>query len=342
MTTKCTIPRVSHILDDFIIVSSPDAALASRELSTFLQLANDIKIPIKESKTCLPSTCAIVHGMEMDTNTMEIRLPADKLQKASSQLSAIKSKRRVKLATIQSIVGLLNFACKAIIPGRSFLRRLIDLTKGAKFQHHHISVSAGARADIAVWEQFLQKFNGKTLMLDFRWQTSQNLDLFTDAAGSVGCAGFCGKQWFALSWPMGWSALGITFLELFPIVVAVITWSENFTNNCITFHTDNLAVTHIINNQTSKNPAVMVLVRKLVTACMIHNILFRAEYVPGLLNDTADALSRLQFQKARQLAPWLDPTPTPVPQHVHPENLQLRPSWLRPSPKEPKNRTNML
>ena len=67
MTSKCKIPTVSHILADFIILSAPDADLAPRGVSTFLQLAKDIKIPIQESKTCLPSTCALVHGMARDT-----------------------------------------------------------------------------------------------------------------------------------------------------------------------------------------------------------------------------------------------------------------------------------
>ncbi len=67
MTSQCKIPTVSHILADFIILSAPDADLAPRGVSTFLQLAKDIKIPIQESKTCLPSTCALVHGMARDT-----------------------------------------------------------------------------------------------------------------------------------------------------------------------------------------------------------------------------------------------------------------------------------
>ena len=39
-------------------------------------------------------------------------------------------RRKVTLVELQSLLGLLNFACKVIRPGRAFLRRLINLTCG--------------------------------------------------------------------------------------------------------------------------------------------------------------------------------------------------------------------
>ena len=44
----------------------------------------------------------------------------------------------------------------------------------------------------------------------------------------------------------------ITLLELYPIVLAVPTWSASLANQCICFHTDNYALISIINQQTSR------------------------------------------------------------------------------------------
>jgi hypothetical protein len=41
-----------------------------------------------------------------------------------------KSKRSITLRELQSLLGLLNFACSVIIPARAFLRRLFGLTIG--------------------------------------------------------------------------------------------------------------------------------------------------------------------------------------------------------------------
>ena len=66
------------------------------------------------------------------------------------------------------------------------------------------------------------------------------------------------------------------FSELFPIVLALEIWVENLKNKCVTLHSDNYAVVHIINRQTSKDPDIMVLVRRLVLICMRLNLLVRS------------------------------------------------------------------
>ena len=54
----------------------------------------------------------------------------------------------------------------------------------------------------------------------------------------------------------------ITFLELFPVVVALNIWGADLKNNKILFHIDNMSVAIIINKKSSKSPRVMTLVRK--------------------------------------------------------------------------------
>ena len=195
--TKFHAMHITHILDDFIMISPPQSPAAHLDLKNFHKMAKSINVPIKDSKTCLPSTCAIVHGVEIDTVNMETRLPLDKLEKARHQLSQVVSKRRITPRTLQYLIGFLNFACKVIVPRRPFLRRLIDLTKGIRHRHHHVTITAESHADIFAWQDFLENHNGKALMLDYHWQSSQKLSLFSDAAGSVGFAAYFGSHWFA-------------------------------------------------------------------------------------------------------------------------------------------------
>ena len=67
----------------------------------------------------------------------------------------------------------------------------------------------------------------------------------------------------------------------------------------------------------------MKLVRQLVLACLKYNILFRSRHIPGYQNVIADHLSRLQIDKARQMAPWLDVAPARIPESLRPEVLLL-------------------
>ena len=133
----------------------------------------------------------------------------DKLHKCHSLLTAFYVRRKVTLKELQSLVGLLNFICSVIRPGRAFLRRLIDLTVGLKRPHHHVRLTKDAKADLQVWQRFVSGFNGRAFFLDDLWITSTTLGLFTDAAGSLGYGAVFGKQWFYGPWPESWCSLNI-------------------------------------------------------------------------------------------------------------------------------------
>ena len=65
----------------------------------------------------------------------------------------------------------------------------------------------------------------------------------------------------------------------------------------------------------------MASVRKLVSICLHHNILFKAKHIRGIHNNLADALSRLQVQTFEHLGPaHMDPLPTDTLQHLQPQN----------------------
>ena len=68
----------------------------------------------------------------------------------------------------------------------------------------------------------------------------------------------------------------------------------------------------------------MAFLRKLVSICLRHNILFKAKHIQGVRNRLADALSRLQVQTFRHLAPpQMDSLPTEIPQSLQPQNWVL-------------------
>ena len=108
----------------------------------------------------------------------------------------------------------------------------------------------------------------------------------------------------------------MTFLELFPVVVAISVWGPLLANKKILFHNDNQAVVQIINKKSSKSPQIMALVRKFVLDTLHFNIIFRAEYIDNKINAIADSISRCQWWRFRSLAPQADPVRTPLPSDI--------------------------
>lgn len=80
-------------------------------------------------------------------------MPEDKLQKCHLLLESFRKRRKVTLRELQSLIGLLNFTCSVIVPGRAFLRRLIDLTVGVRRPHHRIRLSKETKHDMEVWQK---------------------------------------------------------------------------------------------------------------------------------------------------------------------------------------------
>ena len=112
----------------------------------------------------------------------------------------------------------------------------------------------------------------------------------------------------------------ILLLELFPIVIALYLFGNELSGKCIVLHTDNKALVHVLNNQSSKCTQTMNLVRKL----LLMNINIRAEHIPGCKNITADCLSRLKVEDARRATPGLNKNPLAIPHKLQPCYL-LRP-----------------
>ena len=241
-------------------------------------------VPIAHEKTLGPLTTLQFAGIELDSVRQEARLPSEKIHKCRALLHQFAQKRSVTLCELQSLIGLLNFCCSVAAPGREFLRRLIDLTAGVTRPHHHIPFNTEAKNYIQMWLQLLQNFNGQAFFLSERWDTSSTLELYTDAAASKGYGAIFGKHWFYGPFPIAWHSLNISFLELFPITLAVHIWGATMANSCVLFFTDNAALVDIINKQTSKHKQVMILTRDLVLSCSKYNILFRASHVPGFKN----------------------------------------------------------
>ncbi|XP_048587466.1 uncharacterized protein LOC125570208 [Nematostella vectensis] len=317
------ITNMLHLLDDFLIVA-PSAELCQRQLGVFLDLCAYLGIPMAPEKTCGPSPALSFAGIELDTIQMEARLPQDKLDKCITLITEFLRRKKVSLRELQSLVGLLNFACSVVIPGRAFLRRLINLTIGIKAPHHKIRLTKAAKEDLNVWLVFLSSFNGCSFFLDDYWSNSQKLRLYTDAAGSLGFGAIFGNEWCYGSWPSSWLDKNIATLEFYPIVLGLQLWGHLMQNKCVLFFTDNEALVHVINKQSCQDKSLMFFVRKLVLICLQNNILFKAKHIPGVQNTLADRLSRLQADAFKRLAPdSMNTTPVDIPQEWLPQNWQL-------------------
>lgn len=86
----------------------------------------------RKKKPVYPTTTLSFWGLGFDTVCFQVRLPQDKLEQLKSEINKFQNKKSATHRELQSLIGMLNFACNVVPPGRTFLRRLINLTIGLK------------------------------------------------------------------------------------------------------------------------------------------------------------------------------------------------------------------
>lgn len=142
--------------------------------------------------------------------------------------------------------------------------------------------------------------------------------MYTDAGAIFG------HNWCYGRWPDNWIGKNIAILEFYAIVLSLSLWADQLCNQCVLFFTDNEALVHVINEQSCRDPSLMSFVRKMVSICLQHNILFKAKHIPGVQNTLADSLSRLQVASFKKMAPVsMCQSPTEIPPHLLPQNWPM-------------------
>lgn len=309
------ISNIIHLLDDFLTV---DAASEDgyRTMALLTMIFKQLSIPLSIKKTIGPLTELEFLGIILDSVNMQAKLPADKVQRLTDMLKTFCQMKFCTKLKLLSLLGHMSFASKVIVPGRSFMSYLLELTCGLQNNHDIVYFSNDCRQDMKMWLHFLEKWNGVSFFID-SVVTNEDIELYTDASSTKGFGGYLAGRWFQDTWPSELATnsletkLSMALLELYPIVMAAVLWGSEWTKKRIIFHCDNMATVQILRKGRSKRSSIMLLMRRLTWCAAIHNFSFYSEHIPGAKNEISDALSRFQEERFRRLAPYAEKEPVP-------------------------------
>lgn len=288
----------------------------NENLDIYLGICAEINLPTSAEKTVRATPIIVFLGMLIDGRKRLIGVPQDKVCKALNQLDGIHSSKKTKVLDLQRITGLLNFFTRAIVPGRSFTRRLYAHFANPKLmQHHHVRVTNEIRYDLGMWREFLRQ-DDKVLrpFIDFDGQDPLDMPFTSDAAKSakLGYAScfrsdssnvfyYCYSRWepgFLEKWDPS-----VQFLELFGLSVGILLFSPFLRNTRSKIYCDNQAVVHMVNNGSSGCKHCMILIRLITLTAMQYNVKFVVKYIQSKQNSLSDSLSRLNFAEFKKLIP---------------------------------------
>lgn len=283
-------------LDDFLIIG--ESLQACRlAFDTLLELLQELGFRINWQKVVPPTQKLVFLGIEINSLSRQISLPPTKLAEFVDLLACFHKKTHASMHQLQQLAGKLNWACRVIHGGRTFLRRILELMNKLPTAKGKIRLNRDCKADLSWWYRFIQTFNGTRFFLDDIPVT----DLSTDSSTEGGGAYFRG-DWFYVNWRLDFPAaniLHINYKEILAALLAIQRWAPCWRNSRVILYSDSQTAVSILNKGTCKEPLVMSALRETFWLSAHFNFHLTARHIPGKQNTMADKISRLHEQTHR-------------------------------------------
>ena len=308
-----------NYIDDFLFCIESEE-LCNWMVRQFLQICKTIGVPVALEKTEWAMPLITFLGILLNGKTYTLGVPQDKRNKAIGLIRWMINKKNATILNIQRLTGILNFLHRAIVPGRTFTRRMYDkLTwcdnKGNKLkQFHHIRLDREFIEDCKVWLNFLEEYSNSysNLCHPFidlnKTIEAETLNFYSDSLASekLGMGTIFDNHWIVAAWGKDFildNKPCIQFLELYALVAAIFTWKDRLRNMRIRVYCDNIGAKNAVNNSSSGCAKCMILLRLLVKNNLQYNRRIWVKYVKSKDNVLCDALSRFQFDRFWKNAP---------------------------------------
>lgn len=276
-------------IDDFLIVA-PTYERCYEALLTLIRLLRRLGFAISWPKVVGPTQRITFLGVEIDTVSSTLSLGVEKLAKLQQQLSFFYKRKRASKLQLQSLAGLLNWACNAIRGGKFFLRHVLDSIANLQHARHKTLLSSGFKRDVLWWLTYLQRFNG-VVYFDEQAKEHVHVDACTVAAGA-----FWQGQWrysvFACDIPAA-ESLHINYKEVLAVTEAVRCWAPKWRGKTVVVHTDSTVTKSVINKGRARNSLINAHLRRMFWICAQYDCRLYAISVAGCVNIFADTISRL-------------------------------------------------
>ena len=123
-------------------------------MGSFKQVCQEIGMPVSPEKAEGPVQVIQFLGLTIDTVLMVIKVMDDKRADILKILTKMVWKRKATSLDLQSLVGKLNFLCKAVPAEKPFIQNVYQSFAGIP-QDRHIDLKGNLLADLRMWKSFL-------------------------------------------------------------------------------------------------------------------------------------------------------------------------------------------
>jgi hypothetical protein len=329
---------VWHYLDDFLVAAigteecklDLDAAVATLEL---------VGMEVNFDKvTKVPLAVEIYLGLEVDCIERVVRIPAKRMRVLKRLLEKWTGKVSCTKKQAEVLLGVLNFAAKAIRGGRAHMRRMYDTLHGqperdaeeqrmlwedwklqqdeADWEEEDVKLFPEAKEgsiialgvewhlDLQFWSRLVDeadKMNGVPFEF-FAQQASDSFreGFFADADPVLGWGIVFGTRWARGAWEAEEERCEVACKELIAIVKGCEALGELLRGQQWKVSCDNVEVVLSVRRGTIKNPSLMGWIRRLHLFMVQNSCYIWLESIPRASNSVAHLIAKGDLLGARR------------------------------------------
>ena len=227
--------------------------------------------------------------VQIDSVRQCLPLPQSKLIQLQAFVQAFLYWCRASKRQLQVLAGRLNWACRVVYGGRTFLRPILDAMNSLWSSSARFHFTPDFYADLFWWSRFLAVFNGERLFLDFVPECSVQTDAPFKAVGA-----FFQGDWRYFNFVAESDLLAdlhINYKEVLAVVMAAENPTNQWSNRHVVIHSDNQAAVSLISKGSTKNIIVMHYLCRLFWLSVVFSFCITAKYIEGAKNVITDAIS---------------------------------------------------
>jgi hypothetical protein len=318
MLTTLGIDHVHHFIDDFWLAAAA-LSTCTFNFQRTINLFKKLGIPLSAGKMFPPCQVLEFLGLIIDSKSWTITLPNSKRIDIMKLLQSnlYQNKIWITKRELQSMLGKLVFASRAVKLGRTFYRGLIEVLRSYPAdcsKNEQLEISKRMRKDMNWWLNLLINHTGVCVVPP---SLSDYLPvdihtMYVDACGTGYGGYYNGHEYVCQQWNNNDLRLAyrkrhisMPYLELLSLCHCCNIWKTSLAGKAIIINSDCMPVVNCINKGSSKDKGMMSLIRQLFYIAATHNILIHLQHIEGKKNIHADLLSRSVSEMCPEFAQFL-------------------------------------
>ena len=266
-------------------------------------LLTDLGLVESLEKAEAPTTTITYLGVEFDSNAMEMRVPAEKLEEIKSEIRRWLRRKTISKKELQSLLGKLFWVAKVVKHSRVFLGRMLEQLRAmSRMQDNRkVKLSDDTRKDILWWCNFLEHYNGIEIItvedpirLSYHQLLDTPHDICAGDATPVGGGAWHGYEYWCGPLPEALlsNTVPIHVKEFWTLIVSAKLWGGSWTGRPVVLYCDNDAVCEVIWKKKPKDSMMLSLLREFLYVVVTRKFYPVVRKISSADNHLADHISR--------------------------------------------------